>query len=372
MKWAFSVLFALFASASARPLADIKADSKLGTRLLSEARKLNNDDGEWTDTWLSGYSIKFQGCHHISQWNDDASDSSDVRIATKRLVRFRLCPSDSCNAKDSKGCSSNYGDYVIDLNTYLSYYFQAMATYQEFECGYLTDYVCACNGDEYCLYNCYKEHNMESLCMNYNPYDNNANGGNGNSFEVTDYLYCTKSNAQDANGNSLYLGPYCASQGGAIYMGAFTDEACSNYADTGYGATTYYTSMGSTLPYAAANIVNMDCVSCKEPAENNNGGNDANDADDVAEVCESLYTYAGKCESSLPYGTTAYPNTNACNYMEGIKIVRKDGTVVTADARANKTAAVFIGLFVVAFVLLGAYVYYLKTKLDRASINLAE
>jgi Tfp pilus assembly protein PilO len=58
--------------------------------------------------------------------------------------------------------------------------------------------------------------------------------------------------------------------------------------------------------------------------------------------------------------------------MEGIKIVRKDGTVITADAKANKTASVFIGIFVVAFVLLSAYVYYLKTKLDRASINLSE
>ena len=64
------------------------------------------------------------------------------------------------------------------------------------------------------------------------------------------------------------------------------------------------------------------------------------------------------------------PNDSACNYMEGIKIVRKDGMVVTADA--YKTAAVFIGVFVVGFILLSAYVYYLKTKLDRASINLSD
>ena len=33
---------------------------------------------------------------------------------------------------------------------------------------------------------------------------------------------------------------------------------------------------------------------------------------------------------------------------------------------------VFIGLFACSFVLLGGYVYYLKTKLDRAKINLSE
>jgi uncharacterized membrane protein (DUF485 family) len=45
---------------------------------------------------------------------------------------------------------------------------------------------------------------------------------------------------------------------------------------------------------------------------------------------------------------------------------------VTSQAAANKTASVFIGMFVVSFILLSAYVYFLKTKLDRASINLSD
>jgi len=134
----------------------------------------------------------------------------------------------------------------------------------------------------------------------------------------------------------------------------------------------YYSMTGTNLPYGQKNVIDMDCMSCKEPQENNNDGNDAEDEDDVTEVCEAVYTTAGKCEANLPYGTVYQPNNNACNYMEGIKIVRKDGTVITAEAKANKTASVFIGVFVVAFVLLSAYVYYLKTKLDRASINLSE
>jgi hypothetical protein len=89
-------------------------------------------------------------------------------------------------------------------------------------------------------------------------------------------------------------------------------------------------------------------------------------------MCEKIYTMAGKCEASLAYGTTQYPNNNACNYLEGIKIVRADGTIVTADSRANKFAGAFIGIFTTMFVLLSAYVYFLKTKLDRASINISE
>ena len=142
-----------------------------------------------------------------------------------------------------------------------------------------------------------------------------------------------------------------------------------------YGANLYYALTGMNLPYSNTNIIDVDCLSCKEPDENENQnynqGNDAQDLDEVAEVCENIYTSSGKCEINLPQGTTYQPNNNGCNYMEGIKIIRNDG-VVFAQAKANKTASVFIGLFAVSFVMLTAYVYYLKTKLDRASINLAE
>lgn len=381
MKIAISLLISLIATVSG-----LDSKSALGQKLMKGARKLNENNGNYdengyfNENWVAGYAIKFQGCHHISQWNDEAEDEEDVRIATKRLVRFRLCPNDTCNSDDSQGCSSGYGDYIIDLNTYLSYYFEAMQDYQEFECEYLENYACGCNNnnnggnEEYCLYDCYAEHNMENVCMDNNPYNNNGEGGenNENKIDLEDFMECAESGLEDSYGNSLYIGPYCASQGGEIRLGLFTDEACTNFADDEGGAETYTYLTGGKLPYSSANVVDLDCLSCQEPNENNNGGNDAQDADDVAEVCEALYSMAGKCESHIDYGVNPYPNNNACNYMEGIKIVRKDGTVVTADAKANRTAAVFIGLFVVAFVLLSAYVYYLKTKLDRASINLAE
>jgi hypothetical protein len=356
-------------------LKDIPADSTLGMKLLANARQLDQNNAAYESTWISGYSIKFQGCHHISQWNEQANGNDDVRIATKRLVRFRLCPTGSCSSSSAKGCSGGYGDYIIDMNTYLAAYIEAKQEYQQFRCDYLYNYVCQCdnNGDdnysqEKCLWDCYAGHNMDGVCMENNPYNANNGGNNAQQFNLGNYMYC----AQASFNAAYYVGPYCASQGGSIYLGVFTDDACTTFADNSGGRETYYQLAGDDLPYGKANLVDMDCFSCQEPAENNNDGNDAQDADTVADVCETIYTAAGKCESNLPSGTSYSPNTSACNYMEGIKIVRKDGTVVTAEAKANKTASVFIGLFIVAFVLLSAYVYYLKTKLDRASINLAE
>jgi hypothetical protein len=65
---------------------EIQADSELGMRLLSEAREL--EGSEWTHTWVAGYSLKFEGCHHISQWNPEA-----VRFLCRAfyLVMYHCC-----------------------------------------------------------------------------------------------------------------------------------------------------------------------------------------------------------------------------------------------------------------------------------------
>lgn len=393
MKFAVAIL-SLLAGASAsntvmHEMKDIKADSDLGMKLLSQARRLENNDNNGYDiSWVAGYSLKFEGCHHISQWNDEADGEEDVRIATKRLVRFRLCPSDFCDS--NKGCSSGYGDYIIDMETYIASWFEAKQAYQEFKCEYLTNNVCYCDNDDdndnysedMCLWDCYAGHNMAGVCMEENPY--NDDNANEEAFALEDYMTCAQADVQNNNNGralennnyewdgSYYVGPYCASQGGAIYLGMFTDDTCTTFADSAGGREMYYSLMGTNLPYGQTNIIDMDCMSCKEPEENNNDGNDAEDADEISEVCETVYQMAGKCEANLPSGTVYSANNNACNYMEGIKIVRKDGTVITAEAKANKTASVFIGVFVVSFVILSSYVYFLKTKLDRASINLSE
>ena len=367
------------------PMKSVKADSKMGQKLLSQARRLEQND-EIDFTWVADFSLKFQGCHHVTQWNEEADGEEDVRIQTKRLVRFRLCPSDVCSAESASGCSSGYGDYIIDMNTYLNTYFEAVNDYNEWRCEYIMNNVCDCEDDDgkddgfdrdFCEYDCYV---VEDICADKNPYvDDEAQ--DEEQFELEEYMECGKYEVpeddnnrrrrklEDAEEVEYFLGPYCAEQGGAIFLGLFTDETCSTFGDEYGGTELYKTLSGESLPYGSQSLIGMDCMSCKEPEDQNNDGNDNQDEDEVKEMCEQIYQAAGKCESNLGIDD---PNENACTYMEGIKIVRKDGIVTSQSSKANKTASIFIGIFVVAFVLLGAYVYFLHTKLQRASIVLSE
>ena len=77
MKLALALLAAgtALSSAAARPRkiasvdSGLPADSKLGMELLSKARLLEEEEAndEVDITWVAGYSLKFQGCHHIQQ-----------------------------------------------------------------------------------------------------------------------------------------------------------------------------------------------------------------------------------------------------------------------------------------------------------------
>ncbi|MGK3745634.1 MAG: hypothetical protein ACI90V_012495, partial [Bacillariaceae sp.] len=76
----------------------------------------------------------------------------------------------------------------------------------------------------------------------------------------------------------------------------------------------------------------------------------------------------GKCETKM---SVYYPNESACTYLDGIKIIREDGVIRTSATRKSTAAAVSTGVFLTGAALLSCYVYYLRTKLGRARINLA-
>jgi len=369
----------------------IKADSKLGNNLLSKARKLN-DNEEIDFTWVSGYSIKFQGCHHINQWNAEADGDDEPKIQTKRLVRFRLCPSDSCTTQDAGGCDSGYGDYIIDLSIFMAMYWENKQEWEEWNCEYYENNVCDCenaDNEEYCLYDCQVTEYGLDYCWDENPYQQDDQDEE-EQFEVEEFLECAQWDLPEERRRKLenrrkledevayYIGPYCSDQGGKVNLGVFTDEFCTNFADdedTGYSHLDFYEkSTGKELPYSSESLVNEKCISCMELADNNGdddgNNNDQEDEDAVIEMCEELYDQAGKCESGLD--DVQYPNTNACTYMQGIQIMRQDGIITTGFSAGSKGVAAFIGVFAATSVLLGAYVYYLKTKLDRAKIDLSE
>jgi hypothetical protein len=272
------------------------------------------------------------------------------------------------------------------MNTYLDAYVEALENYDEWHCQYIAEMVCDCADDDakaddfdqdICLWDCYVENGVETKCADRNPYEEDGQEQE-EAFQLGDYMECARwevNNGRrqlDQDEVEYFMGPYCANSGGTIFLGIFTDDDCSVFADDYGGKELYQTVTGAALPYGETSVIDMECFSCKEPADINNDGNDAEDEDEVIEMCEQLYQQAGKCETNLATGGSNVLNTNACTYMEGIKVVRNNGTITKSASKANKTASIFIGIFVVAFVLLAAYVYYLKTKLDRASINLSE
>eukprot|EP00557_Chaetoceros_sp_GSL56_P011988 CAMPEP_0176478554 /NCGR_PEP_ID=MMETSP0200_2-20121128/1249_1 /TAXON_ID=947934 /ORGANISM="Chaetoceros sp., Strain GSL56" /LENGTH=387 /DNA_ID=CAMNT_0017874501 /DNA_START=1009 /DNA_END=2173 /DNA_ORIENTATION=- len=376
---------------------DLWADSKHGISLLSQSRQVeqnnnkqnnnnknNNQNKNYANqvdtTWISGYSLKFQGCHQVSQWNPNVDQEEDVRIESKRLARFRLCPASSCSSNSGGGCANGYGDYIVDMDTFLQNFMQNKRE----TCEAYAQYNCSCQqqqqqqnnnnaGDsdqQTCFQQCYYNAGM-SECIEQNNsvfavsgYQAAANGG-GRLLE--------NKQGNNANGNnvqySYYIGPYCSGKGGKIVLGMFTDDSCTQFADSNGGQSTFQSLTGGmSLPYASTSMVDTKCYSCESAEKNKYYQAQTKDS------CSQMYIYSGKCETQLSSSTSSVTtiNQNACTYMEGIKITRSNGIIISGAAKASKVASVFTGIFAVSFVLLGSYVYYLKTKLDRGSVNLSD
>jgi hypothetical protein len=83
---------------------------------------------------LTSYSIKFEKCQDIKQYNEDHND--ETVLETKKFVIFRLCPnaSDGSNGCSSSTCKSGYGEYIVDLETYLGNMLQQKSDEQDAYC----------------------------------------------------------------------------------------------------------------------------------------------------------------------------------------------------------------------------------------------
>jgi len=400
MKLSLAVLSAALGVSAAKkvtmkevtPKASIKASSKIGEKVLSKARRLEQDENEEIDyTWVANMALKYQGCYHTQTWNEEADGEEDVRISTQRLVRFRLCPAETCAMESASGCASGYGDYVISMDQYLEAYFEAIEQDQEYSCEYEKEYGdCICDGEnaddgfdeEICEYDCYMAKGME-YCVDKNPYADDEEEEE-EEMELKEMAECRELEIEDDNDRKkrkleeeeevqYFVGAYCSNSGSSIHLGVFTEETCSQFADEYGGAQTYETlTGGKTLPYADSTMIGSECMSCKEPEDaDQNNDNDNEDEDQVKEGCERLYEASGKCEAELASsGMVTYPNNYGCNFMEGIKIVRKNGVVVSGPGSQSTTASVFIGLFAASFFLLGGYAYHLRTKVERAKVDL--
>ena len=385
MKFALTLLLSALAAVSAtseiRVGDTLKANSKIGKQLMASARRLE-ENGEEEDAanfaWVADYSLKFQGCHHLVQWNEEADGEEDVKLYKKRLVRFRLCPSDTCSSSNAGGCSEGYGDYVIDMETYMQAYIESKRQTEENVCGGYMENYCNCegNGDDgfdenKCFYDCIVDAGM-SQCYQYAEDQLHQE-----EFNLEEYMECAQYQVQDNNNRKLeeaeeaqfFIGPFCSEQGGAINLGMFSDDTCSNpIEDDTFGAYTFETMSGFALPYASKSLIGSECSSCLQVDENEEDNQNDNNGEEqeveITEACATAYANAGKCEIYLADGTTRYANDQACNYIEGIKVVREDGMVFYQKAHANAVTTAFIVIFAMAFFAMGFYVWYLRTRLN--------
>mmetsp|Transcript_36952 Transcript_36952/g.62855 ORF Transcript_36952/g.62855 Transcript_36952/m.62855 type:complete len:431 (-) Transcript_36952:180-1472(-) len=390
----------------------LKAESKVGNKVLSKARRL---DGDGDSTWIAGYSLKFHSCteaqdYYGGYFNDENNNANYNNgenngengyyynqndrdnyegMYQQKLVHFQLCPSDSCWR------CKNGADYVVDLETFVDAIIEAKMTAQEYNCEQVRE-QCWCdnaNNEESCLYNCYKNAGLTECAENM--YEDNfeiQEAVECNKLDVEDedavknYIYTHSSqsqlqnayNAQNGynyNGNNgqqqemgeingdLYVGPYCSANGRKIHLGVFMEETCSLAAPEGiYEALNY----GDSLPYSKKSLVDSGCISCKEPKEvDYQNYYDQQDPDEVTDVCSNLYEVAGRCEKGLD-GYFPYRDVSGCSFIENLKSVS-----VVSMPSANVPAKVFAGIFAVTTAILAAISMTLFKKNRRQNVSLA-
>jgi len=363
------------------PTADIPATSKLGSRILSFSRQLDGNDNF---SWIAGYSIRFEKCATSEEYyggyfgGEDNGDRNNYNgMYAQRLVHYKLCPTGLCDT-----CSGG-ADYVIDMGLFVEAFIESKLDAQEYNCEQVRE---NCYYDD--EYQCYAQAGLD-YCMD----DENENNQDGQmefnleeaaecrELEVDDealqwyyYNQQQENNQQNYNYNQnngqnqmqLFLGPYCSDDGKNIFLGVFHDEMCSYPAPAG---TYEKFSYGQALPYSEENLIDSDCISCKEPQnqdDQNNG--DQDDEDEVLEICERLYEDAGKCESGLEDGVTYYPNTYACDFIATLKVPGKMSGSKRSTASASK---VFAGIFAATTVVLGGLAYFFYKQARRNNVNLS-
>uniref|UniRef100_A0A7S3P4R6 Uncharacterized protein n=1 Tax=Amphora coffeiformis TaxID=265554 RepID=A0A7S3P4R6_9STRA len=366
----FLTVAALLVASSAT---SIPASSRLGSRLLSTARRINNNnqnDDAADFTWVSDYSIRFDSCHTTLAFRAEGGNSADGEdqepTESMRLVHFKLCPTDSCSASSCK----NGADYLVEMREFVEAYLDFQMTQKEYNCQKVED-NCDCenaNDDQACLTQCYATAGLDYCQQDeqnqYNNGNNNGNNNNAADFELDRYLECEQINeGGDDYSAALYVGAYCANNGKSIHLGTFTDRQCTKTTST----SSFSSLMGFDLPYTSESLVSNDCISCMEQPEYDDDYNaDAQDADAVVEICEELYQRSAKCEGNLNHAYTQY--TGGCNYIN--KILPQMERL--AKSGSGKSASVvWAWVFAITTLLMTAYAMYLYRMLSRGKVNLS-
>lgn len=322
---------------------DFNANTEAGKILISASRKLEDgSEGDGSGDFLGDYAIKFQNCHSVTQWDSD--EGTGGKVLSRRLVRFRLCPLGSCASSTESGCISKYGDFAVDLNTFLYYYISAQQDANEVI-------------DAYCGQECYGSSDYNK-CYNkcfssYGGFVSTASeDGDSYNLDPLDFAQCA------AFDNTYYLGPYCSDDGGSVHLGVFSDNTCSTFSSC--DATCFYNTYNYTLPYDSTSLVSNNCLSCYEST-----AQDGYDRSNARYECSEIYENSGKCETKM---FIDYPNESACTYIQGLKLLGSDG-MIRSKVKKSKEAGLVIGILSFSSLILAAYVHFLYRKFDSVKYH---
>ena len=179
------------------------------------------------------------------------------------IVTFRLCPSSGdCSGAAGKSCDAGYGEYIVGINTFVSEYMIQIREETQVD----------------------------------------------DDFDIEQLAYCRQYADSD-----YYAGPICTADGTNIRMALFTDFFCSTLAEDVAFEDIY---AGNTLPNYEGGLLSDSCESCSSVNDNGKAG--------VNEMCLGLYEHAGKCESTMLYGS----DNSFCEIIESFTPQAKQSGVV--------------------------------------------
>lgn len=419
MKFSLALTALTAAVVSANPFAPAQsansAKAKYMSKLIRSARPTENsqlgrkleeadDEAEEYEVDISGYSLKFEQCQFVKAYDDELAESdSETVLATKRFVIFRLCPSGYCDS-----CTTNFGEYIVDLDEYL----EASVDYQKD----MQDEMCNA-----CAENCQNddqaaeaeeeeeeeqndEDNGRRRKLDYN--ENTcascseecmkiANMADNGYIDATQFLQCQMIyDAEDDQKSALYAGPMCASYGSKIKIGVFTDDEC-NVPDNSKDVEDYLMDGdGGSMHLSHAllkTVYSSDCISCLKPVEEEENDDYANYGQEEAaaealDMCTQLYEASAKCEvkNGLDSGYSNYNENQekaVCNFVESLRLGSYDeaGEIVlngasgTTGGGSETTGGqkFALTLFILGTAGLAGYASVLHSKLTRGISGLS-
>lgn len=251
---------------------------------------------------FSGYEIRFEKCQFVKAYDDELAEDEEAStvLGTKHFVVFRLCPSGSCST-----CQYNFGEYIIDMESYLEAATQYFAEDREEQCNLCYE-VCEADDDAVKALGLVDCDECYDYCTSLEGMEDN---GYVESYEFTE---CMQVYESDDGASQIFAGAACANNGLSIKIAAYSDEDC-NYRRSAYDVEDYLENGVKFNNEILQKVVNSSsCVSCIKTdyevpdmdADDGNQNQDEEEEVEVNEMCEQLYEQAAKCETK--YGFDNY------------------------------------------------------------------